>query len=35
VLLGNLGDAHLELINSPEANLLNWTEPMVFTRIAD
>ena len=35
VLLGALNAGHLDLINSPQANLLNWTEPMVFTRIAD
>lgn len=35
VLLGALSTEQLDLINSPEANLLNWTEPMVFIRIAD
>lgn len=35
VLLGALSAEHLDLINSPQGNLLNWTEPMVFTRIAD
>lgn len=35
VLLGELKPEHLDLINSPEANLLNWTEPMVFVRIGD
>lgn len=35
VLLGDLSAEQLDLINSPEANLLNWTEPMVFVRIAD
>jgi hypothetical protein len=35
VLLGALSAEQLDLINSPQANLLNWTEPMVFTRIAD
>ncbi|HKX54603.1 MAG TPA: hypothetical protein VJN01_00775 [Xanthomonadales bacterium] len=35
VLLGTLSAEQLDLINSPQANLLNWTEPMVFTRIAD
>lgn len=35
VLLGKLTDEHLQSINSPEANLLNWTEPLVFVRIGD
>jgi len=35
VLLGALSAEHLRLISSPEANLLNWTEPLVFVRIAD
>jgi hypothetical protein len=35
VLLGDLTAEHLQQINSPEANLLNWTEPLVFVRIGD
>jgi len=35
VVLDSLSPEHLALINSPEANLLNWTEPMVFVRIGD
>ncbi len=35
VLLGNLSPEQLDLVNSPEANLLNWEHPMVFVRIAD
>lgn len=35
VLLGKLNEEQLQNINSPEANLLNWTEPMVFVRIGD
>jgi hypothetical protein len=35
VLLGDLSAEQLDLINSPEANLLNWEHPMVFIRIAD
>ncbi len=35
VLLGKLSEAQLQRINTPEANLLNWTEPLVFVRIGD
>jgi hypothetical protein len=35
VLLGELSAEQLEMINAPEANLLNWTEPLVLVRIAD
>ena len=35
VLLGELSGEHLQMINSPQANLMGWTEPMVFVRIAD
>ena len=35
VVLDELSSAHLQIINSPEANLLSWTEPLVFVRIAD
>ncbi len=35
VLLGVLNTEQLQLVNSPEANLLSWKEPMVFVRIAD
>jgi hypothetical protein len=35
VLLGELSAGQLEMINAPEANLLNWTEPLVLVRIAD
>jgi hypothetical protein len=35
VVLAELSAEQLQLINSPEANLLSWTEPMVFVRIAD
>jgi hypothetical protein len=35
VVLGELKPEHLEMINSPSANLLNWEEPDVFYRIGD
>lgn len=35
VVLGKLNAEQLQLISSPAANLLNWTEPLVFVRIAD
>ena len=35
VVLGELSPEQLQRINSPEANLLGWTEPMVFVRIGD
>ena len=35
VLLGKLNEEHVRSINSPEANLLTWTEPLVFVRIGD
>lgn len=35
VVLGKLSAEHLQMINSPESNLLSWTEPLVFVRIAD
>ena len=35
VLLGSLNAEQLDMINSPQANLLNWEQPIVFVRIAD
>jgi len=35
VMLGALSAEQLQLISSPEANLLNWADPLVFVRIAD
>jgi len=35
VMLGTLSEEQLRNINAPEANLLNWTEPLVFVRIGD
>jgi hypothetical protein len=35
VVLGELSADQVQLINSPEANLLSWTEPLVFVRIGD
>lgn len=35
VVLGQLNEQQLQYINTPEANLLNWTEPLVFVRIGD
>jgi len=35
VLLGALEPAQRESINSPAANLLNWSEPVVFVRIGN
>ena len=35
VQLAPLESQHLELINSPASNLLNWSEPDIFIRIAD
>ena len=35
VLLDELSTEQLELINSPESNLLGWTEPMMLVRIGD
>jgi hypothetical protein len=35
VQLAPLESQHLELINAPGSNLLNWAEPDVFIRIAD
>ena len=35
VLLGKLSEEQLHHISTPEANLLNWTEPLVFVRIGD
>ncbi len=35
LVLGPLDDAQMDLINSPNGNLLNWAEPVVFIRIGD
>ncbi len=35
VVLGELSKEQEQMINSPEANLLSWTEPLVFVRIGD
>lgn len=35
VVLGELSAEQVQLINSPAANLLSWTEPLVFMRIGD
>jgi len=35
VMLGALSAEQLQLISSPQANLLNWADPLVFVRIAD
>ncbi len=35
VLLGKLNEEQLQSINAPEANLLTWTEPLVFVRIGN
>ncbi len=35
VHLGALSEQHLQQINDPAANLLQWTEPVVFLRVGD
>ena len=35
VALGNLSDEQLGWISSPDHNLLNWSEPVVFIRMGD